>query len=73
MKTLQVSAGDMRNPVFSTAELNGVGPDERLTPKMARQAARIAFGHCHQVTVWDTGSDRAYRLYKNSARKVSVE
>lgn len=52
-----------------TVILNGVHPDEKLTPKLARRAACVAQGHDTGVTVW-SGDDFGYRLYENSARKV---
>jgi len=67
-KIISASTGSRTNPVHATVQLNGVNPDALLTPKMARMAARIAFGHCNQVTVRD--NHRGYRLYKNSARKL---
>lgn len=53
-----------------TIQLAGVLPAEPLTPKMARQAARAAFGHNNRVTVWDDASGYGYRLYQYSARKL---
>jgi len=69
-KTLTATAGPRTNPVTTSVQLNGVLPDDRLTPSMARQAARIAFGHSNRVTVWDLVANRGYRLYENSARKL---
>lgn len=48
--------------------LRGVPETERLTPKLAAQAARVAFGHRNGVTV--TSGGYGYRLYANSARKI---
>ena len=60
------------NEVTETVELNGVTEDERLTPKMAARAARVAFGHRGGVTV--SSNDRhAYRLYARSARMLSCD
>ena len=42
-------------------------------PRMARRAARVAFGGDAQMTVWDHEYDYGYRLYKNSARKLKPE
>ena len=55
-----------------TAEvaLNGVTEDERLTPKMAARAARVAFGHRSGVSV-GSNDKHGYRLYANSARKFT--
>jgi len=58
-------------PVCMTVELSGVLPSERLTPKMAERAARVAFGHRSGITVWDNEFHHGYRLYKNSARKLT--
>jgi len=69
-KQLSVSHGPRSNLLYTAVELNGVSPDEKLTPKMARRAARVACGHTIQVTVWDNEHDYGYRLYRNSARKV---
>jgi len=56
-------AGPRYNPVTVTVTLNGVLPDERLTPKMARQAARAAFGESDgAITVW-SNDEYGYRLY----------
>ena len=70
-KTLLAIAGPHDAQVTASVQLNGVIETERLTPKMARQAARIAFGHCHRVTVWDWEGDYGYRLYAKSARKIT--
>ena len=72
-KILTVTAGPRSNPVTTNVQLNGVLPEERLTPQMARRAARVAFGHSNQVTVWDGPQGRGYRLYKQSARKLRVD
>lgn len=71
LKNLTVTAGPIANETTSMVNLNGIMPDEPLTPKMAAQAARIGFGHRNGVTVWDNDFDYGYRLYKNSARKLS--
>lgn len=68
-KTLQVTHGPRTNPTTLIVELDGVLPDERLTPKLAAQAARIACGHRDGVTVQESNGD-GYRLYRNTARKV---
>lgn len=70
LKRLSVSHGPRSNLLHATVELNGISPSQKLTPKMARQAANIACGHTLQVTVWDNEYDYGYRLYQNSARKV---
>ena len=69
-KSLTVTGGPRSNPTSIQVELNGVSPDEPLTPKLAARAARVAFGHRGGVTVWDHEHDYGYRLYKYSARKL---
>ena len=54
--------------IVAQVTLNGVTEDERLTPKMAARASRVAFGHRSGVTV--TCQDAGYRLYAQSARKL---
>ena len=70
-KRMTVTAGSKSNPVTTEVELNGVGVEETLTPKMAARAARIAFGHRDGVTVHN--GERGYRLYKHSARRIKPE
>ncbi len=71
-KQLTVTSGPKGNQVSSKVELNGVQASERLTPKMAARAARIAVGGRDQVTV--TSNDaHGYQLYAKSARKFSIE
>lgn len=70
-KQISCSAGPRSNVVHATVQLNGVLPNERLTPRLAMRAARVAFGHRNGVTVWDNEHGHGYRLYKNSARKLS--
>ena len=72
-KILTVTTGPRSNPIITNVQLNGVLPNERLTPQMARRAARVAFGHSNQVTVWDSHAGHGYRLYKNSARKLRMD
>lgn len=52
-------------------ELPNVPDFTRLTPSIARAAARIAFGHTDGVTVMD--GDNGYRLTRNSATKIETE
>ena len=73
MKELTVISGPFGNPLHTTVQLNGVLPDERLTPQMARRAARVAVGGSNRVTVWDWPAGVGYRLYKKSARKLYRE
>ena len=72
-KKFVCSAGfPLYNPALQVVSLNGVSENERLTPKLARRAARVAFGHSSGVTVWST-DDHGYRLYKNSHRRLVRE
>lgn len=64
------TAGSRDNLVSTNVQLNGVVSDEKLTPKMARRAARIAYGHESGVTIWDHEHDYGYRVYLKSARKL---
>ena len=64
-----VISGPSVAPVQVKVSLAGVTPDTKLTPKLAEQAARIAFGHRSGVTVIDKNGD-GYRLYANSVRNV---
>ncbi len=50
------------------AQLNGVAPDERLTPKLARMALRIACGNDLGGLVSDGRT--TYRIYANSVKKL---
>ena len=68
-KQLTVTHGHLS----SLVQLNGVDPEERLTPKMARRASRVAHGSSASATVWDNEHNYGYRLYPNSARKVYTE
>jgi len=72
-KTLQVTHGPRSNLQSVTVMLNGVLPNERLTPRMAARAARVACGHRSGVMVWDSENDLGYRLYAKSARKLFPE
>lgn len=69
-KKLFTQAGPRGNPVTANVYLSGVLPDERLTPRMARRAARITFGHENRVTIFDNQAGYGYRIYLNSARKL---
>lgn len=71
-KQFTVTFGPVCNRQTVTIELNGVLPDESLTPKLARRAARVATGTGHNVTVW-SNDPHGYRLYRRSARKLRAE
>lgn len=68
-KTLFAAAGSRENRVSTTLELLGTWSSEPLTPKMARRAARIAFGHEDAVTIYDDAAGYGYVVYRNSTRK----
>lgn len=68
-KTLTVVFGKCGDLQPLVVKLNGVMACERLTPKMAVRAAKIACGHRSGVDVFDNGG-YYYRLYRRSARKV---
>jgi hypothetical protein len=55
----------------STVKLNGVSPDEKLTPKLARRAARVACGTGYNAVVTST-ENYGYRLYKKTHRKLEI-
>lgn len=72
MKTLTVTHGPKLNPLTVTVELPGELDNARLTPAMARRAARVACGHCNGVRVMD--GDTGYIVYserRNSHRKIA--
>lgn len=69
-KTFHCTTGPKSNQVHSTVQLLGILENARMTPSIAEQAARVAFGHRDGVTVWDNEHGYGYRLYKNSARKL---
>lgn len=72
MKTFKVASGPRYNPIVQAVQLNGIAPDERLTPKMARRACRVAIGLGYGAAVWDENGV-GYKLYKSSARKLTQE
>jgi hypothetical protein len=69
LKTLSCNAGPADNPVYTSVQLNGVFPETKLTPTLARRAAKVAFGHDNRVTVFDIEHHYGYRLYRKSQRK----
>ena len=69
LKTLSCNAGAADNPVYANVQLDGVTPGAKLTPKLARRAAKIAFGHDNCVTVFDIENRYGYRLYAKSTKK----
>lgn len=71
LKEFTVIHGPRYNPVTEIVTLNGVGEFERLTPKLAVRAARVACGYRNSVTVW-SNEDYGYRLYKSSCRKIPI-
>jgi hypothetical protein len=78
-KELTVKYGPRSNRQTARVVLNGFVPEDKLTPKMARAALRIA--GVSEGEVWEQaqyvdgiGLDYSqvygYRVYGNSARKV---
>ena len=59
--------------IVAEVTLNGVTEAERLTPKMAAHAARVAFGHRSGVSVFCYDDDFGYRLYAKSACKLRMD
>ena len=72
MKELTVFTGVRGNYQQGIVRLNGTLPEERLTPKMARRALRVAQGNDLSGEVWDIPAGYGYRVYRNSARKVKA-
>lgn len=72
-KKLMVVIGPRGDTQVIIVQLNGVLPNERLTPKLALRAARIAQGVAWGATVWDEDAGIGYRLYRRSARKLKME
>lgn len=73
MKNLIVTHGPKANPITVPVQLPGESENARLTPAMARRAARIATGHECGVRVMD--GNRGYILYsekRNSQRIIVV-
>jgi len=73
LKRIKVTRGPLQNPLVDQVQLNGVSPEERLTPKLARRAILAAGGHCFPATAWDQDFDYGYRVYVNSARKLGPQ
>jgi len=74
MKELTVIiTGKKPNRREGIVQLNGVLPNESLTPKLARRAARVAQGTSAGATVWDWEAGVGYRLYKHSARRLYLD
>lgn len=67
-KELTVMIGPRGNRRQSIVRLNGIPHDEELTPKMARQALRIAGSRTGEV--WEEDYSKGYRVYAKSARKM---
>jgi len=61
------------NEIVTEVTLNGVTESERLTPKMAARAARVAFGRHDGVSIFCYDDDFGYRLYANSARRLPCD
>ena len=73
MKELTVISGPINESMYTRVQIPGIPLEERLTPKLARQAARMACGSDRQATVWDEDAGVGYRLYARSARKLYSE
>jgi len=73
MKELTITSGARQNPVAQLVRLNGMSPDEPLTPSMARYAAMMATGHTHGVTVYDHTHDIGYRVTARSTRRLAKD
>lgn len=73
MKELLVISGPIYEPKSTRVQLPGILANQPLTPKLARQAARMACGQATRATVWDEGAGVGYRLYAQSARKLYKE
>ena len=74
MKNLRVTYGPKGDQKTEHVQLLGILSNTKLTPKIARQAARIACGHMQGVRVMD--GNIGYILYsekRNSYRKVNIE
>ena len=68
-KKLSVTIGPRGKGQTLAVQLNGITPEERLAPKMARRAAVVAHGQGNSAVVYDHEHDIGYILYAKSARK----
>lgn len=66
--TLQCTAGNRTNPVHAQVQFSG-----KLTPAVALDAARRAFGHADGVTVTDNRDGTTYRCTDGKARKIKQD
>lgn len=82
MKTLHCTAGPRSNPAHATVQLHGYDASDPLTPRMASEAARVAYGHASGVTVVESATDpangetwpvRGYRLSGGRARRIATQ
>lgn len=67
-KLLDLKAGSREHPVYAQVEFTG-----ELTPSVAIEAARRAFGHADGVTVTDPKSGLTYRVRSGKARKLPTD
>jgi len=72
IKTVIVTVGPPDDTQVREVQLNGVLAIERLTPKLARQALRVAQGHDRSGRVLDEDYHHGYDVYPRSARKFTV-
>ena len=59
------------NSITQNVCLHDLPFDTQLTPAIARRAARLAFGHTENVTVYD--DEYGYRLRGKAAKKLIRE
>lgn len=65
-KLLNLTAGSRSNPVHAQVEFSGT-----LTPEVAIEAAKRAFGHANGVTVTDPETATTYRLTNGKAKDIT--
>lgn len=70
MKTVKVRGKVQGKTEESEIGVPGILSEDRLTPKMAIQAAITVFGHRSGILVSDPMT--AYRVSKNSVRKLGL-
>lgn len=65
-KLLSLTAGTRSNPVHAQVQFTGT-----LTPAVAIEAAKRAFGHANGVTVRDLETATTYRLTNGKAKDIT--
>ena len=68
LKVFTVTSGKGIDRTFQQITISSIMETETLTPRMARQAAHIAFGNHDNVTVDD--GIHCYQLYAKSHRFI---